>query len=172
MLPPADQGEGQTPQRAEEWPPGMWHQRVRSVSACMPTGWRILLSFAWEQQHLNGNEHTCRPDLPFPLKCATPLVAQQLRICLPILGTQARAPVWEASAHPLQPTHPTARSSQVLKPVCPEPVLRNQRSSAAGSRELSRRPALRSDGEAARRSEDRHSQHEQSQWRAGQNGAP
>ena len=84
-------------------------------------------------------------------KSRTSLVAQWLRICLPMQGTQVRALVWEDPtchgatkpvrhnywACALEPeattTEPTchnywAHVLQLLKPVCLEPVLRNKRS--------------------------------------------
>ena len=74
----------------------------------------------------------------------TSLVAQWLRICLPIQGTRVWVLVWEDPrrcgatkpmchhywACALEPTSHNywARVSQLLKPTCLEPVLRNKRS--------------------------------------------
>ena len=74
----------------------------------------------------------------------TSLVAQWLRICLPMQGTQVRSLVWEdptcrGAAKPvhhnywacaLEPTSHNywARVPQLLKPACLEPVLHNKRS--------------------------------------------
>ena len=74
----------------------------------------------------------------------TPLVAQWLRIRLPVQGTRVRALVWEDPtcrgatkpvchnywACALEPASHNcwAHAPQLMKPVCLEPVLRNKRS--------------------------------------------
>ena len=51
------------------------------------------------------------------------LVAQWLRICLPMQGTQVRALVWE-DPHAPEQLGPWATTTE---PACLEPVLRNKR---------------------------------------------
>ena len=74
----------------------------------------------------------------------TSLVAQWLRVCLPMQGTRVRALVWEdptchgatkpvchnywACALGPMSHNCWARMPQLLKPACPEPVFRNKRS--------------------------------------------
>ena len=58
--------------------------------------------------------------------------AKWMRICLPMHGTQVRSPAWEGStrSRATNPVHRNyrARMLQLLKPVCLEPILCNQRS--------------------------------------------
>ncbi|KAJ8787666.1 hypothetical protein J1605_022824 [Eschrichtius robustus] len=62
-----------------------------------------------------------------------PLVAQWLRICLPMQGTRVRAlvredPTCREATKPACHTTTGAREPQLLKPAHLEPVLRNKRS--------------------------------------------
>ena len=110
-----------------------------------------LLSGVDEAVHVWGR-WVCRKSLYLPLRFITSLkllwkiksslVAQWLRICLPMQGTRVRAlvqedPTCRGATKPvrhnywacaLEPTSHNywAHVPQVLKPMCPEPVLRQQ----------------------------------------------
>ena len=113
------------------------HKRWGAVCTRYQSGYREASWPSWEPWRLWSLEKVSprKEDLSSALKkgrIGACLVAQWLRICLPMQGTRVRALVWKdptccGATKPVRHNY-RARAPQLLKPTCLEPMLRNKRS--------------------------------------------